>query len=270
MPIEVPSVQRCPASVRPPYPVGNHQMGVQQRIALPGRPVVKPDRQQALSGHVLDTAMATAGPQVLVQIADRLRQPSMMRCQHGPAGGRIAQAVQDRDAFGRPQHHVEGRHGVAAVRAAEQLPRRGIAALEHGLESRRRCFALQPQRGGAGAVPAAWGLTVAGQVRLVVGGQLASVVRLPPHRQLGDVGHHPAAPSSPSLARANAPVVHCSSDDFGSSVERDAAGQVLWRVHLRAVLWRVERWGCGLNVAWTELKALVALTWSSTGFSSFA
>jgi hypothetical protein len=31
-----------------------------------------------------------------------------------------------------------------------------------------------------------------------------------------------------------------SSDDFGSSVERRARGQVLWRVHLRAVLWRVE------------------------------
>jgi hypothetical protein len=38
------------------------------------------------------------------------------------------------------------------------------------------------------------GLAVAGQVLLVVGGQLAGVVRLPAHRELGDVGHHPAAP----------------------------------------------------------------------------
>jgi hypothetical protein len=38
----------------------------------------------------------------------------------------------------------------------------------------------------------------------------------------------------PALARANAPVVHCSSDDFGSSVERAAHGQVLWRAQMRA------------------------------------
>ena len=51
--------------------------------------------------------------------------------QHRPAGRRIAQAVEDRDALGRPQHHVERRHGVAAVRAAEELAGVGVAALEH-------------------------------------------------------------------------------------------------------------------------------------------
>ena len=71
----------------------------------------------------------------------------------------------------------------------------GVAALEHGLEPGHGCFALQPQAAGAGAVPPAWGLTVAGQILLVVGGQLAGVILLPPHRELGDVGHHPAAPS---------------------------------------------------------------------------
>jgi hypothetical protein len=30
------------------------------------------------------------------------------------------------------------------VRAAQRLPGRGVAALEHGLEPRRRCFAPQP------------------------------------------------------------------------------------------------------------------------------
>ena len=210
MPVQVPAVQRCPASVRPLDPVGDDQVGVQQRIAFSGRPVVEPDRQQPLSGHVLDTAVAAAGPQVLVQVADRLGQPGVMGGQHGSAGGRVAEAVEDRDALGRPQYHVEGGHGVAAMRAAEQLAGRGVAALEHGLEPGHRCFALQPEAAGAGAVPPAWGLTVAGQVLLVVGGQLAGVVLLPAHRQLGDVGHHPAAPSPPSLARANAPLVHCS------------------------------------------------------------
>jgi hypothetical protein len=34
---------------------------------------------------------------------------------------------------------------------------------------------------------------VARQILLVVSGQLAGVVGLPTHRELGDVGHHPAA-----------------------------------------------------------------------------
>src|SRR5512132_1734608 len=92
------------------------------------------------------------------------------------------------------------------MRAAEQLPGSRVAALEHGLDPRRRCFALQSQAGSAGAVPPAWGLTVAGQVLFVVGGQLAGVVLLPAHRELRDVGHHPGcSPSPPSLAPATHP-----------------------------------------------------------------
>jgi hypothetical protein len=37
-------------------------MGVQQRIAFSGCPVIEADRQQPLSGHVLVTAVAAAGP----------------------------------------------------------------------------------------------------------------------------------------------------------------------------------------------------------------
>jgi hypothetical protein len=56
MPIQVPAVHGCPAAVRALHPVGDHQMGVQQGVAFSGCPVVEADRQQALSGHVLDTA----------------------------------------------------------------------------------------------------------------------------------------------------------------------------------------------------------------------
>jgi hypothetical protein len=149
MPVQVPAVQRRPASVRTLDAVGHHQMGMQQRIALPGRPMVEPDRQQPLAGHVLDTAMAAAGAQVLVQVADRLADTGVMRRQDRPASGRVTQAVEDRDALGRPQDHIKAWHGVAAMRAAEQLPGRGVSALEHGLEPGHGCFALQPQTAGA-------------------------------------------------------------------------------------------------------------------------
>ena len=85
--------------------------------------------------------MATPGPQVCVQIGDRLGQPSMMGGQHRPASGWVAEAVEDGDALGGAQDHVEGGDGVAAMRTAEQLAGCGIAALEHGLESGHRCFA---------------------------------------------------------------------------------------------------------------------------------
>jgi hypothetical protein len=194
VPVQVPAVQRRPTSVRPLRPVGHHQVGVQQRITLPAGAVVEPDRQQPLSGHVLVAAVAAACPKVSVQVGDRLSDTSVMGGQHRLAGGRIAEAVQDRDALGRTQDHIKGGHRVAAVGAAKELTSVGVAALEHALEARRRCFALQPKRGGAGAVPASRGLTVAGQILLVIGGQLAGVVRLPPHRQLGNICHHPAVP----------------------------------------------------------------------------
>jgi hypothetical protein len=146
-------------------------MGVQQRVAFSGRPVVIADRQHSLSGHVLDTAVAAAGPQVSVQVGDRLSQPGVMGRQHRPTGRRVTQAVEDRNAFGRLQDHIEDRDGVATVRPAQQAASCGVAALEHGLESCRRCFALQSQAGGAGAVPAARRLPVTGQILLVVGGQ---------------------------------------------------------------------------------------------------
>jgi len=67
--------------------VGDDQVGVQQRIAFSGGPVVEPDGQQPLSGHVLVSGVAAAGPQVLVQVADRLGQSGVMRTEHHPSDG---------------------------------------------------------------------------------------------------------------------------------------------------------------------------------------
>jgi hypothetical protein len=162
MPIDIPAVQRRPPPVRPLGAVADHQVGVQQRIPLPGRPVVEPHRKQPLSGHMLDTGVAAAGADVLAQVADCLGDAGVVGVQHRPAGCRVAEAIEDRDALGGAQDQVERRHGALAVRSAEELAGVGVAALEHALEPRHRCFALQPQGGGAGAVPAAWGLAVAG------------------------------------------------------------------------------------------------------------
>ena len=88
MPVDIPAVQRRPTSVRPLDAIGDDQMSMQERVAFSGCPVVEADRQHSLSGYVLDTAMAAAGPKVIVQVADRLGQPGVMGGQHGrPVAG---------------------------------------------------------------------------------------------------------------------------------------------------------------------------------------
>jgi hypothetical protein len=93
MPVQVAAVQRRPAPVRALDAVGHHQVGVQQRVTLPGRPMVEPDRQQPLSGHVLDTAVAAPGSEVSVQVGDRLADTGVVSAQHRPSGGRVAEPV---------------------------------------------------------------------------------------------------------------------------------------------------------------------------------
>jgi hypothetical protein len=57
-----------------------------------------------------------------------------------------------------------------------------VAALEDPLEPLGGRGAVLAECGGAGAVPAAWGLTVAAQVLLAVVSDLADVVVLPADR----------------------------------------------------------------------------------------
>jgi hypothetical protein len=76
--------------------------------------VVEADRQQPLAGHVLDTAMSAPCAHMLVQVGHRLGQPRVMGGQHDSSGGRVTQGVEDRDALGRPQDHIEGGHSEHA------------------------------------------------------------------------------------------------------------------------------------------------------------
>jgi hypothetical protein len=170
------------------------------------------------------------GPPGARPVGRRLADTGVVGVKHRPPGGRIAQTVEHRHALGRAQHHIERGHGIAAMGAAEQFASGRVAALEHPPEVRRRCFALQPERPGAGAVPAAWTLAVAGQILLVVGGQLAGVILLPPHRELRDVGHHPDCSLPPSLASATHP--WCIALLRRLRVERRAIGEAssVWQV----------------------------------------
>jgi hypothetical protein len=160
---------------------------------------------------VLHAGVAAAGADVVVQVGDRLPDAGMVGGQDGPADLRVAQAVEDRHALGGAQDHVEPGHRALAVRSAEELARVGVAALEHPPEPATDASPCSPRavapwhRGRTSGL----GTPVAGQVLLVVGGEFAGVVLLSAHRELGHVRDHPAAASSPPLAPANAPLVHC-------------------------------------------------------------
>jgi hypothetical protein len=107
-------------------------------------------------------------------VAERLLSPLGDRWKHVRAVGECAREVsavldeEDRpylvaaaylhDIGYAPKLQRTGLHqldGARYMSTAEQLASGGVAALEHGLELGHRCFALQPQAGGAGTVPPA-------------------------------------------------------------------------------------------------------------------
>jgi hypothetical protein len=172
--------------------------------------MIKADRQNPSSGHVLDTTMAAAGPQVLVQVADRLADTDVMRRQDRLAGGQVTEAVEDRDALGRPQDHIKAGHSIPAIGTAQQLPSRRVAALEHGLEAGHGCFALQPKGCWRRRRTTDLG-THRGQTDTARGRWPARGCSTPPAPpRVWRCRPPPAVPSPPALARANAPLVHCS------------------------------------------------------------
>ena len=217
MPIQVPAVQGRPPSVRAPGPgwprpdgcaAAGHPLWTSGGRS---RPPARPVRTRA--GH----RRGRGGPPG-ARPGRRPPRPARRDGRPAPPGrwpGHPGRRGSRRSWSAAGPHRTPGRrcgHG-----AAQQLARRRVAALEHGLEPGRRCFALQPQAGGAGAVPPARGLAVAGQILLVVGGQLTGVIGLPAHRQLGDVGHHPPLPPA-FVGASNAPLVHCSPQKMVSGV----------------------------------------------------
>jgi hypothetical protein len=110
--------------------------------------------------------------------------------QHLGGDLRIAEPVQERDALGRPQHHIEGGDPMLAVRAAQQLPGVGWRPWKTRTNASVLAIPLLVQRSGGAAEPAAWWLAVAGQVLFAVACDLADVAVLPANRQLGDIRHH--------------------------------------------------------------------------------
>jgi hypothetical protein len=52
--------------------------------------MVKPDGQHALPGNVLDTAVATPGADLVVQVGDRLADTGVMGRKHRPPGRWVA------------------------------------------------------------------------------------------------------------------------------------------------------------------------------------
>jgi hypothetical protein len=80
----VTSVASSSRPSRRPAPAPVWVSSVQQRVTLAGCPVVETNSQQALSGHVLDTAMAAAGPQVVVRIADPTTESLAMSATTSP------------------------------------------------------------------------------------------------------------------------------------------------------------------------------------------
>ncbi len=99
--------------------------------------------------------MAASRADVVLQVAERLLGRLVVGVQHLGGDLGVAQAVQQRHALGRPQHHIERRHPMVAMRPAQQLSGVGVAAVEHPHERLGTGDALLAQGSGAAAEPAA-------------------------------------------------------------------------------------------------------------------
>jgi hypothetical protein len=196
---QIAGVQRAPLPIRPQGPIGDDQMGVQQRVARPGGAVREPHRQQALALHMLGPMPPGARADLLVKVGDRRANARLMRGRHLPRRLRVPQAIQDRHVLMRAEHQVPGGHGIGAGGAAELLAGAGIAPGEQVLEGLRRTLPVQAQRAGAATMEHPRGLALAGQVLLAVAGDLAGVVARPAGRQLVEIRNH--APSRPPATR---------------------------------------------------------------------
>jgi hypothetical protein len=98
------------------------------------------------------------------------------------------------------------------VRAAEQLARGGVAALEDPPERLGRRFARLAKADGTSAVPPARTLAVAGQVLLAVLGDLAGVVALRPAESFATSTTTPRLPPAPLSASERTPDALLSSE----------------------------------------------------------
>jgi len=183
--------------------------------------------------------------------ARRARAPRAHRCgQRGRGCRTLAPDTEHRTpntghrtpGIGHRALDTEHRTPDARTPDTSRTPDTGQANAAHGTlteDADRR-----PRHGG---IRTSWYHDTAGTPnRVAVGGATGgarqhdgSAVRPPASTRDCRLHCQAAARSLPPAAKRRLGAL-LSSDDFGSSVERDAAGQVLWRAHLRAVLWRVE------------------------------
>jgi hypothetical protein len=187
---------------------------------------------------MLRPVSAGAGPDLPVQVGHRGRHACLVGLHGGPAGGLVAEGIQEGDVLDRPQHQVPSRHCIAARRPAERLARVGVAPGEQPPELLLGADPLLAECRAAGAEELPGALAVAGQVFFVVAGHLPHVVVAAPSRQLVQVrGHRRSRPSqqaaiSPSgrhgcrissSARAGSPVTSHEPSVAGAAQRRPSS-----------------------------------------------
>jgi len=156
--------------------------------------------QAAVAAHLLD--LNSSDPQVREQaIADITKW----------VNDRVQSAIEDEVDIGDIFDDFDDVIGTA-ISTLTTLPdpsAPSVLSLAFGVEQGGRLlFYCDQNRDGTGDT-AGPGLTVAGQILLVVSGQVAGVALLPTHRELGDVGHHSAASLPAFVGASDAPLAHC-------------------------------------------------------------
>jgi hypothetical protein len=104
MPVQVPTIQAGPATVRTLDAIGDDHMGVRQRIALTRGAVIEPHYQQASAAHLVMPTMPTARAHLAVQVGDRSAHAFVMSAHHCPPFALTAECVHHAHVLDWSQH----------------------------------------------------------------------------------------------------------------------------------------------------------------------
>jgi hypothetical protein len=104
------------------HAIQDHHVGVEQRVARTRGPVLEGRADEAVAGNLHCAAGAAPGAARLpLEVAERLGQRGFVAGGKRVGEGGVAEAVENADALGRLEGHVEAGHRARSERTADLL-----------------------------------------------------------------------------------------------------------------------------------------------------
>ena len=152
--VERSRVQRCPAAVRPLGAIGDHDVGVQQRIAGPRGSMTKARGEKPVAAHNFHAVLATSRPaRLALEVGDCVGDRLLVAATEDISDVGRRDAGDDAHALGSLERQVEPGNAALGQRPPEQCSGRRDRSLEQPTHLPRADVAREPERAGTSAEP---------------------------------------------------------------------------------------------------------------------